>query len=193
MKFLLSKEIVEVPEGVTVTVASRRVAVEGPLGAVKKEFRHLPVDIVLSEKNGKKTVSVEMWFGRYKQKTCVKTAASLIKNMFSGVTKGYRYKMRLVAAHFPIKTLIAKDKKSVTFQNFLGGKQDKLVLMKPGCTIRLDAEIKDHIVIDGVDNAAVSHSCALINQCVKTGDKDIRKFLDGIYVSEKTMQDEDAM
>ena len=27
---------------------------------------------------------------------------------------------------------------------------------------------------------------ALINQCAKAKDKDIRKFLDGIYVSEKT-------
>ena len=27
---------------------------------------------------------------------------------------------------------------------------------------------------------------ALINQCVKAKNKDIRKFLDGIYVSEKT-------
>ena len=191
MKYLHTATTVDIPEGVEVKVGSRDVYVKGPLGEVRKAFRHVPVDVSLVEKNGKKQVTVEMWNGRYKQKSCVQTVTALIRNMVNGTTRGFRYKMKLVAAHFPIKCEISGDKKVATFKNFLGGKQDKVVVMKPGCTIRNDAEVKDQIIVDGVDNAAVSLSCALINQCVKTGDKDIRKFLDGIYVSEKIMQDED--
>ncbi len=191
MKYLHTATTVDIPEGVEVKVGSRDVYVKGPLGEVRKAFRHVPVDVSLVEKNGKKQVTVEMWNGRYKQKSCVQTVTALIRNMVNGTTRGFRYKMKLVAAHFPIKCEISGDKKVATFKNFLGGKQDKVVVMKPGCTIRNDAEVKDQIIVDGVDNAAVSLSCALINQCVKTGDKDIRKFLDGIYISEKIMQDED--
>ena len=191
MKYLKTATKIDIPEGVEVRVNSREVYIKGPLGEVRKAFRHTPVDISLLEKEGKRTITVEMWNGRYKQKSCVQTVTALIRNMVNGTTRGFRYKMKLVAAHFPIKCEISKDKKVATFKNFLGGKQDKIVIMKPGCTIRNDSTVKDLIIIDGVDNAAVSLSCALINQICKTGDKDIRKFLDGIYVSEKIMQDED--
>ena len=147
---------------------------KGPKGEITKSLAHLPVDLV--RKAGKKAsdvLSVEMWFGNYKQKACVKTAASLVRNMVNGVTRGFRYKMRLVAAHFPIKCIPAGDKKSVEFKNFLGGKQDKLVPMQPGCTVSLSATVKDCVIIDGIDNAAVSLTCALINQCVNVGNKDV--------------------
>ncbi|KAG6426611.1 hypothetical protein SASPL_110837 [Salvia splendens] len=39
--------------------------------------------------------------------------------------------------------------------------------------------------IEGNDIELVSRSCALINQRCHVKNKDIRKFLDGIYVSEK--------
>ena len=133
-----------------------------------------------------------MWHGKYKNKTCVKTAASCIQNMFDGVTKGFRYKMRIVHTHFPMKCDITADKKVATFKNFLGEKQDKTVHMKDGVTIRNCDEVKDQIIIEGIDVDNVSLSCALINQCVKTGKKDIRKFLDGIYVSEKGLQKQEA-
>ena len=111
--------------------------------------------------------------------------------MVNGTTRGFRYKMRLVAAHFPIQCVPASDGKSVEFKNFLGGKQDKLVPMQPGCRVTLSQSIKDCVVIDGIDNAAVSLTCAHINQCVSVGNKDVRKFLDGIYVQDKMFQDED--
>ena len=194
MKYLNTQQEAVIPEGVNVTVKSRVVTVTGPLGKVEKSFKHVPVDIQLTtDKKDKSVVKVEMWLGRYKHKTCVKTVQSLIQNMINGVTKGFRYKLRMVAAHFPIKCEIARDAKSATFKNFLGGTQDKLVVLRDGCTIKLDDEVKDTIIIDGVDNANVSLSAALISQCVSVGKKDTRKFLDGIYVSHKGFQISDEM
>ena len=117
--------------------------------------------------------------------------SALIKNMINGVTKGFRYKMRLVHAHFPIKTEIPNDAKSIILRNFLGGKQDKIIKCKQGVTIKIDDEIKDMLIINGIDNANVSLTAALINQSVTTGRKDNRKFLDGIYIQDRLFADED--
>ena len=194
MKYLNTTQKVIIPDGVSVKIKSRIVTVKGPKGEIVKDISHMPLDISIidSEKEkGKKEVSITRWFANYKRRTLVKTAAGIFKNMFNGVTRGFRYKMRCVNAHFPIKVFIAKDKKSVEFKNFLGGAQAKTVVLKPGCIISMGKKLKDEIVVEGVDVDYVSQTCALINQCVNVGEKDVRKFLDGIYVSEKTFQDED--
>jgi len=96
--------------------------------------------------------------------------------------------MRLVHAHFPINVTIPKDGSSITVKNFMGGKQDKHVDMLGGTTVRLSTEVKDELIFDGIDNAALSLSCAQICQACKVlNGKDERKFLDGIFVSQKTL------
>ena len=99
--------------------------------------------------------------------------------------------MRLVHAHFPIKVFPAKDKKSIEIKNFLGGKAEFVINMMPGVTIEPSPKHKDELIIEGIDNASVSRSCALINQCMHAGKKDSRKFLDGIYVSERGLIEEE--
>lgn len=44
-----------------------------------------------------------------------------------GVTKGYRYKMRLVYAHFPVNVNIEANGKSIEIRNFLGEKRVRRV------------------------------------------------------------------
>jgi len=56
-----------------------------------------------------------------------------------------------------------------------------------GCKVTKQEELKDEICIEGNDLANVSLSCAQVHQCVKVRHKDIRKFLDGIYVSDKNL------
>jgi len=45
---------------------------------------------------------------------------------------------------------------------------------------------KDELIVQGNSIEAVSQSAALIQQSTTVKNKDIRKFLDGLYVSEKT-------
>ena len=94
--------------------------------------------------------------------------------------------MRLVHAHFPINTQIPKDGSQIEVKNFLGGKKSHTVVLK-NCKVYLDKDVKDQLVFDGIDNASLSLSCARINQVCGIGKKDERKFLDGIFVSEKTL------
>jgi large subunit ribosomal protein L9e len=107
--------------------------------------------------------------------------------MITGVTKGYKYKMRFCYAHFPINVTCVKDsgKDVVEIRNFLGEKKVRRVHLLDGVNYVRTADVKDQIEISGIDIAKVSLSCAQISQTTAVRNKDIRKFLDGIYVSEK--------
>ena len=95
--------------------------------------------------------------------------------------------MRLVHNHFPINVAVPKDGSSITVKNYLGGKQDKLVNMVGGTTVKVSADVKGELIFDGTDNQAVSMVCAQVMQVCRVGRKDERKFLDGIFVSQKTL------
>ena len=94
--------------------------------------------------------------------------------------------MRLVHAHFPINTNISKDKKQIEIKNFLGGKKGHLIQLPEGCTVELSKAQQNEIIFQGNDLAGLSQACSRVTQVCKIGDKDERKFLDGIFVSEKT-------
>jgi len=135
-------------------------------------------------------VVLSVWHGGRKHIACLRTIRSLIENMIQGVRYGFAYKMRLVYAHFPINTIINKDGTSVEIRNFLGEKVVRHVPMLKGVTVAESTAQKDEIVIQGNDIEAVSQSAASIHGSCLVKNKDIRKFLDGIYVSEKGTIDE---
>jgi large subunit ribosomal protein L9e len=59
------------------------------------------------------------------------------------------------------------------------------VLLLDGVEYLRTPTVKDQIEISGIDLAAVSLTTAKIQQATNIRHKDLRKFLDGIYVSEK--------
>ncbi|CAB1112223.1 unnamed protein product [Ectocarpus sp. CCAP 1310/34] len=180
MKTLLSTRYVTIPEGVTVDVKSRVVTVTGPRGELVQSFKHLNLDL---QKSGKNKLRVDLWFGNRKQVACIRTICSHVENMITGVTKGYLYKMRFCYAHFPINVSITG--KTVEIRNFLGEKRVRRVELAPGVDYVRTPDVKDQIELSGNDIQAVSMTAARIQQSTSVKRKDIRKFLDGIYVSEK--------
>lgn len=120
----------------------------------------------------------------YKQSAIIFTVSSHIKNMFKGVTKGYRYKMHIVKKHFPIEVKINKD--SIEIGRFLGERIVKTVKLLEGVTCSKNEKNQEELYFDGIDIDKVSLTCAHVYQTCAVHDKDKRKFLDGIYVNEKT-------
>ncbi|WP_411025989.1 50S ribosomal protein L6, partial [Salmonella sp. s54496] len=103
-----------------------------------------------------------------------------------GVTLGFLYKMRSAYALFPINCNVRDEGARLETRNFLGEKIVRNVKMNEGVLISLSKKQKDELIIEGNDVELVSSSAALIQQSTTVKNKDIRKFLDGIYVSEKT-------
>ncbi|EFJ42001.1 component of cytosolic 80S ribosome and 60S large subunit [Volvox carteri f. nagariensis] len=185
MKQLLSSRTLPVPDGISIEVKGRAVRVKGPRGTLTRDFKHLAVDMFLTEQDGAKVLQVDCHFGKKKRLASIRTVCSHVKNMFTGVTKGFEYKMRLVYAHFPININIENQGKKVEVRNFLGEKRVRVVNMLEGVKIARSDGVKDELVLTGNNLENVSRSAALVSQSCRVRVLDIRKFLDGIYVSEK--------
>ncbi|CAK9037029.1 unnamed protein product [Durusdinium trenchii] len=181
MRTLLTEESVKVPKGCKITVKSKIVEVTGKHGSLKRDFKHLPIELFLA--NGGKKVVARMYFAKSKQCSMLNTVCSHISNLFEGVTKKFEYKMRLVYAHFPINVNIVSGGKTIEIRNFLGEKMVRTVHMLPGATVEKSANTKDEILVTSTDIDLAGRSAALIHQSCLCKKKDIRKFLDGIYVS----------
>mmetsp|Transcript_30715 Transcript_30715/g.99932 ORF Transcript_30715/g.99932 Transcript_30715/m.99932 type:complete len:213 (-) Transcript_30715:157-795(-) len=181
MKTIFVEKSIAIPEGVEVEVKSRHVKVTGPRGKLEKSFKHIACDVYLQDGN----VCVELWDSTSKKIAVLRTVISHVRNMFNGVCTGYTYKMRMVYAHFPINVAIEGGGKKVEIRNFLGEKRVRKVDLLEGVTILRSTDVKDELVLSGNDVENVSASCLLIAQSCSVLRKDLRKFLDGIYVSEK--------
>jgi len=182
MKTIINEQTVKIPDGVTCKVRSRVVTITGPRGTLTRNFRHVQVQMEMPDV---KTLTVRKWFGIKKQLATVRTVCSHVSNMIVGVTKGFQYKMRTVYAHFPINVVISEKNTLVEIRNFLGEKFIRRVTMYGGVTCINSTGQKDELILEGNDIEAVSRSAARIQQSTLVKNKDIRKFLDGIYVSEK--------
>lgn len=70
-------------------------------------------------------------------------------------------------------------------RNFLGEKLVRRVTMAEGVDVEASKTQKDELVLTGNSLENVSQSAADIQQICRVRNKDIRKFLDGLYVSER--------
>mmetsp|Transcript_1810 Transcript_1810/g.6995 ORF Transcript_1810/g.6995 Transcript_1810/m.6995 type:complete len:190 (-) Transcript_1810:283-852(-) len=180
MKTILGTRYLDIPEGVDVTVKARTVTVTGPRGTLTRSFKHVQLDLQMVSPT---KLRIDLWFGTRKQTATIRTIATHVKNMCTGVTVGFCYKMRFVYSHFPINVTL--NQRTVEIRNFLGDKLVRKVPLIDGVEYVRTADVKDQIELKGNDIATVSLCAARIRQSCAVKKKDLRKFLDGIFVSEK--------
>ncbi|CAI5758400.1 unnamed protein product [Candida verbasci] len=184
MKYIQTDQILDIPEDVTVDIKAKVVKVTGPRGTLTKDLKH--IDVTFTKLNNR-AIKITVHNGDRKHVAALRTVKSLIANLITGVTKGYKYKMRFVYAHFPINVNVIETdgQKFVEIRNFLGEKRVRNVKIHEGVTMELSTAQKDELIVTGNSLEAVSQNCADIKQICNVRNKDIRKFLDGIYVSER--------
>ena len=82
-------------------------------GKLVKPLNHLAVSFSQPKKN---TISIELHHGVRKNVATLRTVKTIIENLIIGVTKGYKYKMRYVYAHFPINVNIEKNNETGLYE-----------------------------------------------------------------------------
>ncbi len=170
------QEILEIPEGINVTMKKHMIQFQGPLGKTFKSFRKIPVNIEISD--GKLTLKAQGT--RKRDYSILHTARSLIKNIFEGLIEGYTIKMKVVYAHFPI-TVKVKEK-TILIENFQGERAPRTATIVGNTKIIPKGE---DVILTGEVWTDITQTAANIELKTKVKNKDHRVFLDGIYVYEK--------
>ncbi|RLI07422.1 50S ribosomal protein L6 [Candidatus Bathyarchaeota archaeon] len=176
MAVSIVESVVDIPEGVTVRLEGKKVTVAGGKGELVRDFSHAKVKLTLE---GDK---LRVWAvnPRKREASLVNTLATHVRNMIKGVTQGFTYKLKIVFVHFPT-TIRIQDRK-VIIQNFLGERRPREAAIVGDVKVSVQG---DDIIVEGIDIEEVGQTAANIQQATRIRRKDLRKFLDGIYVYSK--------
>ncbi len=169
---------VELPPGVQARLDKDQLVVKGPHGEV---HRPVPLGALQVTPRGQ-TVTLRLVVPpeRKRARALINTWERHIANMAAGVTHGFEARMKVVAAHFPMKVAV-KDH-SVVIENFLGEKYPRTASILPGVEAKVDGEF---LILSGPDIERVGQSAANIERTTKIRDYDPRVFQDGIYIVDK--------
>jgi large subunit ribosomal protein L6 len=167
---------VEVPDGVSLNLEGRKVTVSGERGEVVRDFSHTMLEMGLEEG------ILKVWAvnPRKREASLVNTISSHVRNMIKGVTQGYTYKLKIVFVHFPMTVRVQGLR--FVIQNFIGERQPRYADIVSGVDVRVEGE---DVIVEGADIEKVAQTAANIQQATKIRKKDLRKFMDGIYVYSK--------
>ena len=172
---------VPLPEGVSASYDGATFAVEGPRGKLERDFSHPQLGI----QPGDDAVVVSGKKLRKRQKALLGTWRAHLSNMVNGVAFGFRYQMKVVFAHFPMKVFAKGD--TVVIDNFLGEKASRHAAIVGDTKVITKG---DSVTIEGNDREAVGQTAANLERATIVKGRDIRVFQDGIYlVSKGVMHD----
>ena len=167
---------IQVPEDVTLDLQGKKMTVKGEKGSLIRDFSFAPISIDVDGK----TVRISAKWPRKKESALVGTIYSHIQNMITGVTKGYTYKLKIVFSHFPISVKLVGQ--SVVIENFTGERKARQTRIRGDVKVKIET---DDIIISGINLEEVSQTAANIEQASRVKGKDVRIFLDGLYVYER--------
>ena len=167
---------VQMPEGVSANLTGRMLTVKGKLGEARKNFDKINVGIAV---DGNRVVFTP-FSGKKKDNVIINTVSSIVKNMVTGVTRGFTYKVKVVYAHFPI-TVKTKGKQ-ILVENFVGERSPRIAEIVGDSRVTVEG---DDVIVKGVSLEDVGQTAANIELATKIKRKDQRVFLDGLYIYHK--------
>ena len=169
---------VEIPANVKVSVKGRTIVAQGPLGSVSRPYPSEALELTV--RGSTATLALLIPPNRKRAKALLHTWERHLGNLFGGLTRGVEARMKVVAAHFPMKVSVKES--TLLIENFLGEKYPRTAPLVPGVTAKVEGEF---VVLSGHDVELVGQSSANIERATKIRDYDPRVFQDGIYIVER--------
>ncbi len=172
-----TKRTIEIPQGVNISINNITISVSGPLGQLQRELWYPGITIQKLDSQ----VIVEAKEPRKEQLAMLGTFESHLKNMITGVAKGFEYKMKIVYSHFPIQ--LKTEGSQVMIGNFLGEKKSRKANIRGNTKVAIKG---DQVIINGINKEDVGQTVANIQQATKIRGFDPRVFQDGVYLVERS-------
>lgn len=174
---VLVRESIKIPDGVSVRLDSGKIIVKGKKGEIVRDISNLK-GIQLNIENN--TIIIESTFVNRRTKAIIYSLLTHIQNMFTGVTKGYRYYLKIIFTHFPMSVKVVGDEVQIT--NLIGEKNIRRAKILEGVKVTVKGE---DIIVEGIDLEKVAQTAANIEAASKIRGFDRRVFGDGIYIYKK--------
>jgi large subunit ribosomal protein L6 len=171
-----TKRTIGIPKGVNVNIDKLNVSISGPQGQLQRELWY--PGIAIKRNDSEVVVMTDM--PRREQLAMLGTLESHLKNMITGVTKGYEYTMKVVYSHFPIQ--LKTEGQQVIIGNFLGEKRARKANIQGNTKVAIKG---DQVIISGINKEDVGQTAANIRQATKIKRFDPRVFQDGVYLVER--------
>lgn len=168
--------ILEIPKDVNLEIRGNEITVKGKLGTIKKSISMRNVDV----KQDGATVLINGKSKRREAKSMAGTVASHINNMFTGVTKGWTYTLKILYLHFPMTVKVEKGK--VVISNFLGERTPRTTEIVGETKVEVKG---DQIIVTGANIEDVSRTASNIELATRIKFYDRRVFQDGIFITSK--------
>lgn len=176
------REIIEIPNGTNVSLNQNILRVSGPKGENSRAFAH--PKIIIKIENNRIFLST-VGPSSKREKKLLNTFVAHARNMISGVSKTYNYKLKVCSGHFPMSLAIDKDR--LLIKNFLGEKIPREVKLIKNVNVTVNGDI---VCVSSVDKELAGKMGSSIEQATRITNRDRRRFMDGVWIIEKGIQDE---
>lgn len=170
------EERIKVPEGVKASLDGQKLRVSGKLGTNEYDLSHMGVSISIEGDE----VVIRILGKKRSSRAMLRTANSIVKNLITGVSKGFTYRMKIVSLHFPMSVRVSGNE--VIIENFIGERYRKRASIVGNTKVIVKGE---DVVVTGTDKYAVGQTAANIESATRIKGRDPRKFLDGIYTFQR--------
>ena len=175
MKSEIVKEIV-ISEGVTVDLTESKLTIKGKNGEVSRTFKS--PKIILEISDGK--LNLKSSIGTKREKKLIGSFYSHINNMIKGVQEPHIYKLKICSGHFPMNVSVSGQE--LTVKNFLGETIPRKTKFPEGVNVKVEGT---QINVSSPDKELAGTTAAKIENLCKIVNRDIRIFMDGIWMIEK--------
>ncbi|MBI4439100.1 50S ribosomal protein L6 [Candidatus Woesearchaeota archaeon] len=172
----LYDEVIEMPQGVSVSYSDDVLSLRGVKGQVTKRVYGQGVGISVDGSR----VTISYFKGRKGPKKNAGTVKAHLRNMLRGVTEGFSYRLKICSGHFPMNVSVSGDE--LVVKNFFGEKYARKLRIAQGVKVRVDGQ---ELFVESSDRDAASQCAASIEQLTRRSKFDRRVFMDGIYITSK--------
>lgn len=179
---IITKEV-PIPENIkSVKIDGKMITVVGNLGTLSKDFSHAK-SVQIEKKDDKIRLAVN--FPKKFDKALIGTVQAHLNNLFEGTTYGYKYKLKIVFSHFPIRVNPEMKQNRVKIENLYGGRAPKFSKIVGKVKVSID---NDDVVVEGINKEHVGQTSANMQELTKQRGKrrkSPKTFMDGLYIFEK--------